>query len=288
MRTSVRLGQTAIAVLAFAAPLAAQGRGRGQQDDKARQEARAHESAPQQTAPRAQQGAPQHSDPRAQQGGAPRHNDPRVVVSAPTQTNPRPVFGGRVNTDDRRAPDARAQQAAPRGYGQDQARGNPRAGEGRQIEQRAQVQQAPQVVSRWRPGDDRARGVNGGNGGNGGNGWRGTDNRPQVFERDRVEHWRGESRWRQDNTRIVLSFFAQPRYRYVPRYAYATLPYGWEQAIYDDGYFPYEYDQWADEVPVDLAYQLPPLYGGYRRFIFGDRLIVIDRLTRHVVLVIRI
>jgi hypothetical protein len=200
------------------------------------------------------------------------------------------VFGGRVNTDDRRAPEARAQATAPRGYGQDQAQrgygqGQARAddrarvGEGRQIQERARVQQAPTVVSRWRPGDDRARG---------GNDWRGRDNRPQVFERDRVEHWRGESRWRQDNTRIVLSFFAQPRYRYVPRYAYAALPFGWEQVIYDDGYFPYEYDQWMDEVPADLAYQLPPVYGGYRRFIFGDRLIVIDRLTRHVVLVIRI
>jgi hypothetical protein len=221
---------------------------------------------------------------------APRRNDPRVVVSAPAQANPRPVFGGRVSTDDRRAPEARAQATAPRGYGQDQAqRGygqgqarvddRARVGEGRQIQERARVQQAPTVVSRWRPGDDRARG---------GNDWRGRDNRPQVFERDRVEHWRGESRWRQDNTRIVLSFFSQPRYRYVPRYAYAALPFGWEEVIYDDGYFPYEYDQWMDEVPADLAYQLPPVYGGYRRFIFGDRLIVIDRLTRHVVLVIRI
>ncbi|HVT37724.1 MAG TPA: hypothetical protein VHE78_01645 [Gemmatimonadaceae bacterium] len=90
------------------------------------------------------------------------------------------------------------------------------------------------------------------------------------------EHGRGENRWRKDNARIAVQFFSSPRYRYTARNPYRSLPYGWDRVVYEDGYFPREYDAWCDNVPVDLEYQLPPLYRGYRRFIFGDRLVVSD------------
>ena len=94
--------------------------------------------------------------------------------------------------------------------------------------------------------------------------------------------------WRDNSSRILIQWFSQPRHYYNPRYAFSRLPYGWEDVIYEDMYFPAEYDAWTDEVPLELEYQLPPLYRGHRRFIFGDRLIVIDRFTRNIVLVVRL
>ena len=84
------------------------------------------------------------------------------------------------------------------------------------------------------------------------------------------------------------TYFAVPR-RFPPGYARrAWLPFGWERRIVLYGVFPWAYDPYCDEVPYDLEYLLPPLYRGHHRFIFGDRLIVIDRITRHIVLVIRL
>jgi hypothetical protein len=225
MRAFVRWGPVAVSVLALAAPLSAQGRGRDHQDDNHGQG-------------RAQHDARMHAD-----------NRPNDV--------------GRRQIDDRSRGQVRAQaQEQARAQVQDRGRADARARD--------------QVRPQWgrARADDRGRVY---------------DNGARGYDRGRDgERWRGESRWREDNARIVVQFFSSPHYRYAPRYPYQSLPYGWDRVVYEDGYFPPEYDAWCDNVPVDLEYQLPPLYRGYRRFIFGDRLIVIDRITRNIVLVVRI
>jgi len=89
--------------------------------------------------------------------------------------------------------------------------------------------------------------------------------------------------------RIVHEYFAVPHH-YRPGWSYRArfLPFGWERRIVLYGYFPVEYDPYCDEVPWELDYVLPPLYRGYHRFILGDRLIVVDRITRNILLVIRL
>jgi hypothetical protein len=233
MRTFVPWGPMAISVLALAAPLAAQGRGRDQQDNN-----------------RGQARAQQESRFRAD---------------------------GRTNGVGRRQMDDRA-----RGQARAQAPAREQARVQAQDRARVDVRARDQARAQWgrTPADNRGRVNDRG---------RVYDNGGRVYDRGReAERWGGDARWREDHARIVVQFFSSPRYHYAPRYAYQSLPYGWDRVVYENGYFPPEYDAWCDNVPVDLEYQLPPLYRGYRRFIFGDRLIVIDRITRNIVLVVRI
>lgn len=247
MRTFVPWGPVAMSVLALAAPLSAQGRGRDQQDNN--------------------------------------HAQVRPQRDARMRTDGRTTDIGRRQMDDRARGQARAQaQQQAHAQAQDRVGADQRARA--QVQDRARVDVRARQDSRGRAvppvrGDERGRVY--------GNGGRVYDNGTGAYDRGRnVERWRGENRWREDHARIVVQFFSSPRYRYVPRYAYQSLPYGWDRVVYEDGYFPPEYDAWCDSVPADLEYQLPPLYRGYRRFIFGDRLIVIDRITRNIVLVVRI
>ena len=253
MRTSVRLGQMAFAVLAVTASLAAQGR-TGGRDDRGRAEARPHEDA------RLRQTPPAQIDNRRVYD-----NHARAEARTNPQVQVRREEGARV-------PDrAHAQPPMP-------VQERPRV-QGRGVgDDRWRTEARPTVTVRGL-GNERGRTENRGRG----------DDRPRVFNRwEGGERWRGESRWREDHARIAFEFFASPRYYYAPRYAYASLPPGWEDVIYADGFFPEYYDQWMEPVPLELEYRLPPVYRGYQRFLFGGRLIVIDRLTRSIVMVVRI
>jgi hypothetical protein len=204
------------------------------------------------------------------QGGRAQGGRPPVIARSRGEQRPRVV-------------DRRQAVVQPRVMERSHVIERPRLVDRPRVVDRPRAFDAPRVVDRGRPGVrpqaiDRGRVDRGGT-------WGGS----RFGENGRrIERWPGETRWREDHSRIVLGFFSSPRYRYVPRYAFATLPFGWDQALYEDGYFPPEYDAWCDTVPVQLEYQLPPLYRGYRRFIFGDRLIVMDQFTRRIVLVVRI
>lgn len=199
--------------------------------------------------------------------------------------------------------DPRAAQPRPQGDGRARGgdRGTARPGEFGQRDNRAQIQAwaRPEVrvsgadraraEERSRDAgraqrDDRARGENrwgGDDRSRGGDRWRGDDRWRGN------DGWRGDARWRDSHVRIVREYFAVPwRVRPVPYRGW--LPFGWERRIVLYDYFPLEYDPYCEPVPYELDYVLPPLYRGHRRFLFGDRLVIIDRITRNVLLVIRL
>ncbi len=95
-----------------------------------------------------------------------------------------------------------------------------------------------------------------------------------------------DDRWRDANALAVHRYFSSSRnfnafYRYR-----AALPFGWDRRVYLNAFFPVDYDVYLRPVPADLDYLLPPIYDGYARFVFGDRLVVMDRLSRRVVVMV--
>lgn len=225
------LSAVAISVVAPTASIAAQGRGKGHQEERAQ-------------SPRA----------RGQDGG-------RVAVRGRVDRGTAYVQGAQVRV--REQPPSRPVE-------------RPRAVE------RPRIVEPPRVVerraddSRWRDNgrgrpDDR---------------WR--DNgrgRPDGRRYDNGR-WRPDDHWRGENVRVIRQYYAVPRHLFVPRFAYARLPYGWSSRVYLYGFFPYEYDYYVEPVPPELEYLLPPLYSGYDRFIFGGRILVVDHFSRNIVFMI--
>lgn len=226
MRVILRLlglSAVAMAAVAPATSLAAQGRGKGHQ------EARAQD--PRSRGKDAGRGEAKGKDVRG---------DSRVQVAALPEVR----FGGNGQ---------RAQPAQ-------QGRGRP---------------QSPPVVVQRRGDDPRGRGDDR---------WR--DNRGRDDRGRDNARWRPDDRWRGDHVRVIREYYAVPRHYYVPRFAYARLPYGWSSRVYLYGFFPYEYDYYVEPLPEGLAYVLPPLYPGYDRFIFGGRIVVMDHFTRSIVFMV--
>ena len=63
------------------------------------------------------------------------------------------------------------------------------------------------------------------------------------------------------------------------------LPFGWESRVVFGGFFPIAYGGYCDAVPYDYDYLLPPMLPTYDPCLFGDRVIVFDRFSRHIVFI---
>ncbi|MFI5243905.1 MAG: hypothetical protein ACHQQR_01685 [Gemmatimonadales bacterium] len=64
-----------------------------------------------------------------------------------------------------------------------------------------------------------------------------------------------------------------------------AFPLGWEGRVVFGGFFPMAYGGYCDAVPYDYDYLLPPMLPSYDPCLFGDRVIVFDRFSRHIVFV---
>ena len=64
-----------------------------------------------------------------------------------------------------------------------------------------------------------------------------------------------------------------------------AFPLGWEGRVVFGGFFPVAYGGYCDAVPYDYDYLLPPMLPSYDPCLFGDRVIVFDRFSRHIVFV---
>jgi hypothetical protein len=120
-------------------------------------------------------------------------------------------------------------------------------------------------------GDDRARG---------------TDPRD---ERGRRSEWiREYDRSREYQVRLLRDYAYRYRGRRWYYDDYDRLPWGWDRGIYVDAIFGWDFDRWSHPVPYELERYLPPLRRGHRRVMVGDRIIVFDVISRHILLVIRL
>jgi hypothetical protein len=68
-------------------------------------------------------------------------------------------------------------------------------------------------------------------------------------------------------------------------YGGRAFPFGWESRVIFGGFFPIGYAGYCDAVPYDYDYMLPPMLPSYDPCLFGDRVIVFDRFSRHIVFV---
>ena len=68
-------------------------------------------------------------------------------------------------------------------------------------------------------------------------------------------------------------------------YGGRAFPFGWESRVVFGGFFPPTYAGYCDAVPYDYDYMLPPMLPSYDPCLFGDRVIVFDRFSRHIVFV---
>src|ERR1035437_5296152 len=68
-------------------------------------------------------------------------------------------------------------------------------------------------------------------------------------------------------------------------YGGRAFPFGWESRVVFGGFFPMGYAGYCDAVPYDYDYMLPPMLPSYDPCLFGDRVIVFDRFSRHIVFV---
>lgn len=64
-----------------------------------------------------------------------------------------------------------------------------------------------------------------------------------------------------------------------------AFPLGWEGRVVFGGFFPMAYGGYCEAVPYDYDYLLPPMLPSYDPCLFGDRVIVFDRFSRHIVFV---
>jgi hypothetical protein len=62
-----------------------------------------------------------------------------------------------------------------------------------------------------------------------------------------------------------------------------ALPFGWENRVFVNGFFPASYASYCEAVPVDYDYMLPEMQPNYDSCLFGDRVIVMDRFSRGIV-----
>jgi hypothetical protein len=62
-----------------------------------------------------------------------------------------------------------------------------------------------------------------------------------------------------------------------------VLPFGWENRIFVNGYFPAAYSTYCEAVPADYDYMLPDMQPNYDSCLFGDRIVVMDRFSRGIV-----
>jgi hypothetical protein len=110
---------------------------------------------------------------------------------------------------------------------------------------------------------------------------RGRFGAPSAAFRGRID-----DRWRDGNALGMRRYLSSGRNFGVFAGYRARLPFGWDRRVYLNGFFPVDYDIYLRPVPPDLDYLLPPLYDGYARFVFGDRLVVMDRFSRRVVVMV--
>ena len=68
-------------------------------------------------------------------------------------------------------------------------------------------------------------------------------------------------------------------------YGGRAFPFGWESSVVFGGFFPVAYAGYCADVPLDYDYMLPPMSPYDDPCLFGDRVIVFDRFSRHIVFV---
>ena len=68
-------------------------------------------------------------------------------------------------------------------------------------------------------------------------------------------------------------------------YGGRAFPFGWESRVVFGGFFPIAYGGYCAAVPMDYDYMLPPMLPTYDPCLFGDRVIVFDRFSRHIMFV---
>jgi hypothetical protein len=112
-----------------------------------------------------------------------------------------------------------------------------------------------------------------------------TDGRGRAAVPTGAFRGRIDDRWRQANEFGMRRYFNSGHFGAFAGYR-ARLPFGWDRRVYLNGFFPVDYDLYLRPVPADLDYLLPPLDDGYARFVFGDRLVVMDRFSRRVVVMV--
>jgi hypothetical protein len=62
----------------------------------------------------------------------------------------------------------------------------------------------------------------------------------------------------------------------------SDLPWGWRSSVVFGGFFPLAWAPYCETVPYEFDYMMPPMSPGYDPCLFGDRIIVFDRFSRHI------
>jgi len=261
MKLSIRLTTLAIAAAAFAGLAGAQQRNDG------------HSGNGRSQAPRGQSGnrgtqrvgTPHYAPSRADVGGGrnvyqPRGN-PRAQAGYQAQGNPR----GQAGYQQRGNPGGQVgyqQRGNPRGQGGYQLQRNPGGAIGSEARNAFGARDGYRVpvADHGRPLITRASAMN------------------RDYGRSRVG---GEPRFGGDRGFRGGREFRDGRWFYGGR----AFPFGWESNVVFGGYFPLGYAGYCDAVPVDYDYMLPPMAPSYDPCLFGDRVIVFDRFSRHIVFV---
>jgi hypothetical protein len=118
------------------------------------------------------------------------------------------------------------------------------------------------------------------------------DDRDRYNDRDdrgrRSEWIREYDRSREYQVRLLRDYAYRNRGHRWYYDDYDRLPWGWDRGIYIDAIFGWDFDRWSHPVPYELERYLPPLRRGHRRVMVGDRIIVFDVISRHILLVIRL
>jgi hypothetical protein len=248
MKLSVRLVTLAVTAVAFAGALGAQQRSNGQSGGRSQPRASGQGGA------RPQQRASGQSYARSQPGASgqsyARSQPSRMSGQSFARSQP-----PRGQFDNRARPDVRVQQYSRAGmdvrggnaYG---SRNDPRAGAGYRVP--VAEHGRPLITRGYTQGSQYGRSV----------AYAGS-----RFGGDRG--FRGGREFRDG------SWF----------YGGRAFPFGWESRVVFGGFFPMGYAGYCDAVPYDYDYMLPPMLPSYDPCLFGDRVIVFDRFSRHIVFV---
>jgi hypothetical protein len=261
MKLSVRLVTFAVTAVALAGALGAQQRTNGQAGGRSQPRASGQAARPQ---PRASgQSYARSQQPRMSGQSFARSQPPRTSGQSFARSQPPRTSGQsfarsqppRGQVDNRARQDVRVQQYARAGidarggnaYG---PRNDPRAGTGYRVP--VAEHGRPLITRGYAPGREYGR--------------------PVAY---------GGSRFGGDREFRGGREFRDGGWFYGGR----AFPFGWESRVVFGGYFPGAYAGYCDAVPYDYDYMLPPMMPSYDPCLFGDRVIVFDRFSRHIVFV---
>ena len=248
MKLSIRLATVAITAVAFSGVLGAQQRSSGQAGG--RSQPRASGQAGARSQPRAS--GQSFARPQSRESGQSfaRSQPPRMSGQSFARSQP-----PRGQFDNRARQDVRVQQYSRAGtdvrggntYG---SRNDPRAGAGYRVP--VAEHGRPLITRGYAPGREYGR--------------------PAAYAGSRIGGDRGFRGGRE---------FRDGGWFYGGR----AFPFGWESRVVFGGFFPMGYAGYCDAVPYDYDYMLPPMLPSYDPCLFGDRVIVFDRFSRHIVFV---